>query len=169
MSRLLIFFVICRPDFEQLSVILRFLPLLFANILVQMTLKDTMEVFIQYHLPQSQYSEDFKVLCLSLNFELIKRPDSASKFLTLGSRKKKIHVNSYCSKWDKHVGNLQLLYDIAQRMIITLNEKCRPIVKFLFNLQSRFSKIFAILVFSFFTTFFCYYGVQMTLYNVDAF
>ena len=39
MGRLLIICVICRPDFKQLLVILRFSPLLFANISVQMTLK----------------------------------------------------------------------------------------------------------------------------------
>ena len=38
-KQLFSFCVICRPDFEQLLVILRFSPLLFANISVQMTLK----------------------------------------------------------------------------------------------------------------------------------
>ena len=101
------------------------------------------------------------MLCLSLNFELIKRPDPASKFPKWGSRKEKIHLSSYCSKRDKHVGNFQLLYDIAQRMRTTPNEKCRPIIRYLFNLQTRFWEIFR--YFSFFTIFFCYYLVQMTL------
>ena len=61
MGRLLIICVICRPDFEQLLVILRFSPLLFANISVQMTFKDTVDAFNQYYLPQSQHPEYFKV------------------------------------------------------------------------------------------------------------
>ena len=106
MGRLLIICVICRPDFEQLLAILRFSPLLFANISVQMTLKTQLMHLtnITYHRVNTQNISRY-MLCLSFTFELIKRPGSASKFSKLGSGMEKTHVNSYCSKCEKHVGN----------------------------------------------------------------
>ena len=99
MGRLLIICVICRPDFEQLLVILWFSPLLFAIISVQMTLRSQLMnlTYITYQRVNTQ-NISRSMLCLFLNFEPIKRPDLASQFPKLGSRNEKIHVNSYCSK-----------------------------------------------------------------------
>ena len=81
MGRLLIICVICRPDFEQLLVILRFSPLLFANISVQMTLKTRLMHLtnIIYHRVNTQNVLRY-MICSFLNLQLIKRPDPASKY-----------------------------------------------------------------------------------------
>ena len=89
MGRLLIICVICRPDFEQLLVILRFSPLLFANISVQMTLKTQLMHLtnITYHRVNIQNISRY-MLSLFFDFELIKRPDQDSKFPKLGPKRR---------------------------------------------------------------------------------
>ena len=90
MGRLLTIFVICRPDFEQLLVILRFSPLLFANISVQMTLKTRLMHLtnIIYHRVNTQNVLRY-MLSLVFDFELNERPDPASKFPKLDSKRRK--------------------------------------------------------------------------------
>ena len=81
MGRFLIFCVMFRPDFEQLSVILSFSLLLFASISVQITLMTQL-----MHLTNITYIKvntkniSRYMLCLFLNFEQIKIPNTALKF-----------------------------------------------------------------------------------------